>query len=91
MEHTVENVIQSLCEMDEETQLPILRAARGKSEWTMDSYETLRTMLSDEQKILLDKMVEEFQAQHLDDLDLYYELGFKKGFSLSQQLKTKEP
>ena len=81
----MKNIITHLCVYEGEMNFWEEKEKVGKQIKT-DAYDKLREKLNDEDKNLFDKVYEEFQESHIEEVEIYYRLGIKTGFNLAQEL-----
>lgn len=82
----MKNVIMQLCVLEGETTFSQEKEKTEKQVNT-DAYDRLREKLNNEDKKLFDRVYEEFQENHIEEIEIYYRLGVKTGFSLAQELQ----
>ena len=82
----MKNVLEELYFLDGERAYAEERKYFKDDFFCLDTYEKLRATLDDTQKKLLDTLCHEIDSGWVQEVETYYRIGVKTGFSFAQEL-----
>ena len=82
----MKNVLEELYFLDGERTYAQERTYFEKDSFHLDTYEKLHATLDENQKQLLEILCHEIDSGWVQEVEIYYRMGVKTGFSFAQEL-----